>query len=63
MFRFSNAIWGAILGAAIVASILWWTSDSMEWQYIVAGSAVCAVLSGLLGRQFIELLKDIWWWS
>ena len=63
MDRLWFAIVGAILGALVTASILWWFMDSINLQYIVAGSVGCAILAAFIGEQFIALLKEIWWWS
>ena len=58
--RFLHALLGAFLGALLAIGALYWV-DEINWIFVGASAAVCAVLSFAWGESFLEWLRDIWW--
>lgn len=61
--RLLHAFAGAFLGSLLAISVLWYFADAINWLFVGASAAVCALLAGIWGEGFIEFLRDLWWWT
>ncbi len=56
-----GALIGGLLGLAvwtlIIGKPVWFPGDT-----IVAGALICGTLGYVVGEDFIEWLKENWWW-
>ena len=56
--RFMYGMFGAFLGAIIALLALFWF-DQINWTFVSISAAVCFVVSFFLGKEAIEVLKEI----
>ncbi len=63
--RLVYGLFGAILGALIALSSLWFylELEASHWPIIATAAGIGFVMGALGGNRAIELLKEIWWWS
>lgn len=61
----ASTIWGILIGGGlglgacmfIFEETLLFTGDT-----VLLGALICGTLGYFLGEDFIEWLKDVWWW-
>lgn len=56
--RFIYGMFGAFLGAIIALLALFWF-DQINWTFIAISAAICFVVSFFLGKEAIEILKEL----
>ena len=58
---FLGALIGGLLGLGVgtlvIGEPVWFPGDA-----IVAGALICGTLGYVVGEDFIEWLKENWWW-
>ena len=66
---FDNALTGALLGALIggglgLGACIWIIEGTLLFpgDTIIAGALICGTLGFFFGEDFIEWLKESWWW-